>query len=71
MHRRRERADGKRLGEPGDTFEQHVAVGEQADEQPVHELFLADDDARDFLTQHADPGGSLRDLVFQRGVHAA
>ena len=53
LHRRRERADGKRLGESGHAFEQDVAVGEQADEQPVHELFLPDDDAGDFLAQRA------------------
>src|ERR1017187_1822 len=40
-------------------------------EQPVHELFLADDDVGDFLAQLANPGGGLRDLIFQRGVHVA
>ena len=70
LHRRGERADGQRLGESGHAFQQDVAVGQQADEQPVHELFLADDDVGDFLAQLADPGGGLRDLVFQRSVHA-
>ena len=70
LHRRRERADGQRLGQSGHAFEQDVAVGQQADEQPVNELFLADDDVGDFLAQLADPGGGLRDLVFQRSVHA-
>ncbi len=51
LHRRRERADGKCFGQAGNAFEQDVAVGEQADEQAVDELFLADDDVGDFLAQ--------------------
>ena len=70
LHRRRERADGQCLGEAGHAFKQDVAVGEQADEQPIHELFLPDDDAGDFLAQFGDPRGRLRDLVFQRCAHA-
>jgi hypothetical protein len=52
-------------------FEQDVAVGEQADEQALDELFLADDDVGDFLAQRANPRGGLRDLIFQRRIHAA
>ena len=53
---RGQRADGQRLGQARHAFEQDMAVGEQADEQPVHQMFLADDDLADFLAQPADPG---------------
>ena len=69
LHRRRERADGQRLGQAGHAFEQDVAVGEQADEQPVHELFLADDDVGDFLAQFADPVGGGLHFFVQRYAH--
>ena len=41
----------KVLARPGHAFQQHVAVGQQADQQPVHQMFLADDDLADFLAQ--------------------
>ena len=40
----RQRLDGQRLGQAGHAFEQDVAVGEQAEQQSVDEIFLADDD---------------------------
>jgi hypothetical protein len=43
----RERLDGQRLGNAGDTLEQHVSLGQQADQHALHELVLADDDALD------------------------
>ena len=55
VNRHGERADGKGLCQAGDAFKQDVAVREQADEQPVHQLFLADDDMADFLAQRGDP----------------
>jgi len=70
-HRRCERAGGKCFGEAGHAFEQDMAVRQQADEQPVHERFLADDDVGDFFAQLANPNGRGRDLIFQRSVHAA
>jgi hypothetical protein len=39
--------DGQSLGHPWHTFEQHVALGEQADEHPLDQLVLADDDPLD------------------------
>ncbi len=48
LHRRREGADGKRLGQTGHAFEQHVAVGEQADQQALDQLFLANNHAAHF-----------------------
>ncbi len=40
-----ERLGGERLGQPGDGLEQHVAAGEEGDEQPFEQAALADDDA--------------------------
>ena len=52
----RERADRERLRQAGHAFEEHVAVGEQADEEAVHEVLLADDDACDFGSETWHPG---------------
>ena len=54
---RAQRLDGERLGEAGHAFEQDVAVGEQADEQPVHEILLADDDATQFGSAKGQSSG--------------
>ncbi len=51
----REGFDGEGFREAGHAFEQDVAVGEQADEETVHEVFLADDDAAQFVLQRGDP----------------
>ena len=59
----RQGLQGQGLGEAGDALEQHVAVGEQRDQQAVHQVFLADDDAGDLQLQGFDPGG-----VFEHGV---
>ena len=42
-----ERLDGQRLGQAGDALEQDVAAGQEADEDPLEHLVLADDDAAD------------------------
>jgi hypothetical protein len=49
--RRRQRLDGQRLGQAGDAFQQHVAAGQQADEQALEHRVLAYDDPLD-LIQH-------------------
>lgn len=36
---------GQRLGHAGHTFEQHVPLGQQPDQQPLDQLVLTDDDA--------------------------
>ena len=43
----REGLHGQRLRDAGHTLEQHVALGEQADQHPLDELVLADDDPLD------------------------
>ena len=49
--RLRQRLDRQRLGQARHAFEQDVAVGQQADEQPVDQVALADDDVADLLAQ--------------------
>ena len=44
---RRERLERQRLGKARDALEQHVAAGQQADEQPLEHRVLADDHALD------------------------
>jgi hypothetical protein len=62
-----ERADGERLGEAGDAFEEDVAVAEEADEQAVDEVLLADDDASDLFTESRHPSAGGVDGVRHRG----
>ena len=47
----RQRFDGQRFGQAGNAFEQDVAVGEQAEQEPIDEIFLADHDLADLLAQ--------------------
>ena len=56
---RRERFERERLRQAGHAFQKDVAVGDEADEQAVHEMFLANEDAADFLAQRRDPRGIL------------
>ena len=49
--------DGERLGDAGHAFEQHVPLGQQADQHALDQPVLADDDSLD-----------LEDRAFQ-GVH--
>ncbi len=56
----RERLHRQRLGHPWHTLEQHVALGQQADQHPFHQLVLADDDPLDLEDgplQGVDVGG--------------
>jgi len=60
-----ERLHGGRLGQPQRAFDQHVTVGEQADDQPVEQILLADDERRQRIAQFKDArlsghGGSAR-----------
>ncbi|OIQ63834.1 hypothetical protein GALL_546230 [mine drainage metagenome] len=56
MHPRRQRLDRGGLGQPGQAFEQQVAAGEQADNQPVEQRCLADDVGAELLAQGGDFG---------------
>ena len=62
---RSERAHRERLREAGYAFEQHVAVREQADEQAIDQVLLADDNLPDDLAQTCDPCRSAGDAGVQ------
>ncbi len=51
LQRPRDGADRERLRQPRHAFKQNVAVGEEADEQPVDEPTLADEDTFDRLVK--------------------
>ena len=57
-----ERARGQRLREPGHVLEQDVAVGEQAEQDELELLALADDRALDLVDQAAAELGQLPQL---------
>ena len=67
----RERLKRECLRESGHAFEQDVAVGDEADEQAVHEIFLADQYAADFLAQRRDskPSSGARLRLWPEYVH--
>ena len=51
VHAVRQRFHGECLGQAGHAFEEDVAVGQQADDQPLGEIILADDDFAEFVEQ--------------------
>ncbi len=71
LNGRRQRFDGERLGQAGHAFEQDVTVGEQAEEQPIDEIFLPDHDVADLFAQRRNPLAQLLHLVrdFLRRFH--
>ncbi len=59
-----ERADRKRLGQAGNAFEQHVSAGQEAEDEPIDELALPDDDAADLGVERLKLGaGGLYGVV--------
>ena len=58
VHALGERFDRERFGQAGHAFQQHVAVGKQADNQPLDEHFLADNDLA-----HLSKSGCTKALV--------
>ena len=63
-----ERADDERLREAGHALEQHVAAGEQAEQQPVQHLVLADQDLADLGLECSEATLELGD-VFRKRRH--
>ena len=61
---RRQRLDGERLGQTGHAFEQNVAVGEQAEQEPLDQILLANDDVSDLFSQRRNP---LTQLLYLLG----
>ena len=55
----RERAHGQRLGQAGHALQQHVAAGQEADEQALEHRVLADDDALDLVERLLERGARL------------
>ena len=49
------------LARPGHAFEQDVAVGQQADDQPLDQIILADDDFAEFVKQRMREGARFLD----------
>ena len=67
-----QRLHRERLGQAGHAFEQHVAVGQQADDQPLDQVGLADDDLAHFVKQRAhERAGFLHRFVdgVDSGIH--
>ena len=62
--------DGERLGQAGHAFEQDVAVGEQADDQPFGQIILADDDLAEFVKQRVREGARFLDC-FVDGIDSS
>ena len=52
----------ERLREAGHALEQHVAAGEQAEQQPVQHLVLADQDLADLGLERGEPTLELGDV---------
>ena len=59
-----ERAHGERLGEPRHAFEQHVTAGEQADQDALDHVRLADDDLAHFGVSRSTKALSLATSSF-------
>ena len=56
-----QRFHGERLGQAGHAFEQDVAVGQQADDEPLGQVLLADDDFPQFVKQRVREGARFLD----------
>ncbi len=59
-------AHGERLGQSRHALEQHVAAGEQADQDALDHVALTDDDLADLGHQIIDEGALLGDNIVQR-----
>ena len=63
----RQRAQQRGLAQPGNAFEQHVAAGQQADQDAFDDVVLADDDLADFLAHLIEMTGG--ELECRLGTH--
>src|SRR5207237_482327 len=62
----RDGADGERLGEAGHTLEEDVAIAEQANEDALEHVALADDDLTGLLVEDLDEGAFFLHLFGER-----
>jgi hypothetical protein len=60
-----EARDGEALGEAGQPLEQHVAVGEQPDQEPIHHFALAYEHAAEVLANIAQKGALFANAIGQ------
>ena len=60
-----ERGDGQRLGQSRDAFQKDVSVGQQADQQGVHQVALAHDDLSHFVAERIDENGFAFDALVE------
>jgi hypothetical protein len=61
LNRRGKGAHGERFGQTRNAFEEDVAIGQESDEETVHEMILADEDAPDFGSKGLHPRGGGSD----------
>src|SRR5262249_50234812 len=71
VNRRSEGADRHRLCQSRDAFEKDMTIGEQPDQQSIHELLLADDDLRNLFPQLLYPPRSRLHLFIQTVSHVS
>jgi hypothetical protein len=60
-----ERLDEQRLAQPGEAFEQRVPVGEQADQDVLHQLRLADECPGHFRLEAVEHVREGAELLFE------
>src|SRR5215469_12308137 len=65
MNSLRQRLDSQRLSKTGYTFQQHMPIAQQADQQPVQHLMLPDDHPSNLVPQPVDKGRLVLDLTVQ------
>ena len=63
LNRRRHRFDRQRFRQTGHAFEQDVTIREKPQQQPINEIFLADNDVADLLAQRRNPCAELLHFV--------
>jgi hypothetical protein len=68
---RRERADGKSFRQPGHAFQEHVAIRQQANQQSINQLSLADNYLANLAAQFANPYRRRLHLFIQACTHQA
>ncbi len=68
MQHARKRAQKGGLPESRNAFEQHMAAGEQADQNAVDHILLADDNLADFLTDPVELRGGELEMRYRAAL---
>ena len=66
VQRARQGLDRQRLGQPGHALDQHMAAGQEADQQAVDQVVLADDHLADLLLHLLEGQGLALDFTDRR-----